>query len=338
MGTYSSIELGTISNTVYTTFAPTDLSFRIPDEGLNTISSTLSFTVKSTYGSPFAQSFEVKQLSEKIKPDTEYLTSDSLITNSVVVGTFQTTTSLPSEINIDINTSIGEYILQQGNVAFTTAEVFSDLFNGLAIVPTNNNTSNNGSVYSIDVATIQLTINYSGKTTGTNYSLIFQPISSSRTAYYCKKDRSNSSVQNSLNNSTAGNNTFYLQGISAISSKITIPGIKKWFTSDNNIINKATLTLKPNQSNNSNYTLPTTLTCHLENTATSEGIQATYDASSNSYAFEIQTLLSEALMSEEEIRFNISVLNSNTHPEQISISGNNDTIQPASLKILYTKY
>lgn len=338
LGSYNSSELGSITNDVYSTLAPSDLTFRIPDEGLNVADVTLQFTIVSAYGSTGNQQFQVRRLTEQVAADKDYFTSDSLMSEPTVVGAFELTSDALLDTSIALDKSIGEFIINQGNVAFTTAEVFADLFKGINIHTVNTATANSGMVYGINSTEISLTVNCTGKTSGTSYSLTFKTIASSRSGFYCKKDRIGSKIAATISNPSQGDSIFYLQGLSAASAQISFPHVKSWSKTDNILINKATLILNVAGSVNASFSPPTSITCHVLGSSSSTGIQATYDANSNSYTLEIESLLSDAILADDDLTFDISVLNSDAHPEQLALFGKNGGSQSAELKIFYTKY
>jgi hypothetical protein len=338
IGGYHTDELGTIRNQAYTTLAPDDLNFRIAEGGITVTSVTLDLLVLESYGNPISQEFKISRTTTSVAPEDTYLTSDSLISLSTNIGTFIKSTNDTGVISVVIDKSFGEEIIGKGDVIFTTSEVFVDIFKGLSIIPTNTLTSNGGSVYAISADDIVLTINYTDNIAGTSGSVTFSPTSSSRSFYNTSLNQDAAEVEAQLTNTLLGNSNFFVQGLGSIKSEIAMPSLLAWFQIGNILINKATLTFPVTASANINYAPPTSLLVHSANDGSSVGVQGIYNADSSYYVFEIESLVSQKLLSNEEATLELSVMNSFAHPEQVNLNGGSNATSKASLVIHYTEY
>ncbi|MFT6716993.1 MAG: hypothetical protein ACJA0Q_001643 [Saprospiraceae bacterium] len=336
IGGYNTDELGTILATSYTSIAPTDLNYRIPEGGITVTSVSLSLRITGAYGTSFSQSFKVSKTSASVDKEVNYLTSDSLVSVSGNIGTFTIENNDTGTVSVIIDKAFGEEIIAVGDVIFTTSEIFTDVFQGFSIAPTSTYLANTGSVYAVNADEIILTINYAENTSGSNGAVTFSPSSNSRSFYHAAFDVNGAEVSAQISNNSLGNTNFYVQGLGSIKAGIEISSLLTWFNSGNFLINKAIVTIPANT--NSGYSNPTSLTIHKASDSSSEGVQAVFDADNNQYVFDIETLLSEKLLAGEEANFEFSVLNSFAHPEQVKLNGANNSTSPASVVIHYTEY
>ncbi|MFT6747315.1 MAG: hypothetical protein ACJAZ2_001665 [Glaciecola sp.] len=336
IGGYNTDELGTIKASTYTSVAPTDLTFRIPEGGVTVTSVSLSIRVTEAYGNPFPQEFKVSKTTSSVSKDVNYLTSDSLSSENSSIGTFTIDNSDTGAVLIALDKTFGEEIFAVGDVIFTTSELFIDVFKGLSIIPTSTYSTNTGSVYAIDASDIILTVNYTQNTASTAGSVSFTPTSNSRSFYNSTFDQEVSEVKDQFSNNAIGNTNFYVQGLGGVKSSVEIASLLSWFKSGNFLINKAIVTIPANI--NGSFTTPTSLTIHKESDSSSDGVQAIYDEDKKQYVFDIESLISERLLAGEEAIFELSILNTFAHPEQVKLNGSGNASVAASIVIHYTNY
>jgi len=338
IGGYGTDELGTITASTFTSVSPTDLSFRIPEGGVTVTSVSLSIRVVESYGDPFSQDFKVSKTTSSVSKETTYFTSDSLISETSDLGTFTITNNDTGIVSINLNKTFGEEIISTGDVIFTTSEIFDDIFKGLSIIPTVTYTPNKGSVYALDAEDIILTINYTENTSSVSGSVTFAPTSNSRSFYHTTLGQNGSELATQMSNLSTGNTNFFIQGLGSVKSSVEIPTLLTWFNSGNFLINKAIVTIPTSTSANVSFSAPTSLTIHKASDSSSEGVQAVYDVDNKQYVFDIETLISEKLLAGEETTFELSILNTFAHPEQVKLNGSSHTVSPASIVIHYTEY
>ncbi len=338
LGSYYATETGTLNAQLYTTLTPTDLEFRIPDEGLDVASVSIQIESQGKYGTNSNLQFEVVQMTETVAEGTSYNTQNTFTTSDEVIGTFSMNSSDTGSFDFTLNNSIGEFIINQGNVAFTTSSVFADLFKGISIRPVTSLTVDSGAVLTINSSNITLTLNAVGKTSGTSYSTTFKPADATRTSYSAVSTLDGSLAANSFEKPIDGSISFQLQGLSALSGEITFSNISAWAASNNILINKATLTLPVTASVNSDFTTPTSITIHEKGTTSGTGKSGTYNAVNSTYVIEIADLISNNLTTGTELSYYVSILNSDKNPGIVSVNGFNHPTTPATISIFYTNY
>lgn len=338
IGGYRSDELGELFAQSFTSIAPTDLSFRIPEGGVTVSSVSLSINITESYGAPYSQSFKVNKTTSEVAKDFAYTTNDSLQLAGDNLGTFILSSNDTGSVSISLDNSFGAEIMNTGDVIFTTSEMFTDVFMGLAITPTSSPGKNEGSIYAIDADEIILTVNFTEDVSGDAGSVSFAPIANSRSFYHTSAAFNSSEVQTQFSNLDLGNENFFLQGLGGVKADLRLPSLLTWFTAGKFLINKAIVTIPVTASAEASFLPPTSLTIHKASDSSSEGVQAVYDADNNQYVFDIEPLLSDKLLNNEKAELELSVLNSFAHPEQVKLNGSKNASAPASVIIHYTEY
>lgn len=338
VGGYNTSECGSLASSIFTTLAPSDLSFRIPEEGLNVNNVELQLLVTETYGNVVNQKITVQQLKEQVKADTEYNTTQVLSSYDSILGSIEINSADTGTVSIELNNSIGEDILSEGNVAFTTSEVFADIFKGLKISSPSTLGMNEGQIFGVSSSEIKLLVNCTGKISNKSYTIEFKPPSTTRSSTSVSTNTTNSSLDSILTNVNSANSNFYLQGLSSVSSTVDMSSLQNWYDSSDVLVNRAVLKIPVSNSSDVNYAPPTSITLHEQNSASSTGAVGIYDNVSKSYSINIVDLISASLISKGNLIYHLSLVNSNTHGEQAKLNGFSHSSNPATLDIYYTKY
>lgn len=334
IGGFNSIESGLLSHSTFSSLIPNDFSFRIPEGGITVNQVYLNFEIDEFYGTAVSQGFDVKLLEKAVSENGTYYTHNRFATKDSTYGQF-TLTGTDSTLSVELDTSIVMDILNAGNASFTTADVFVEIFKGIAIVPNSSPQVNEGGTYTIDPTSIELELNYTENEAGTEGTLTFE---TENRSFYNSTWDGNGELADHLDDELLGKKEIILRGAGGANAQIDFLDLKEWYDQGNVLINKAILQLTYQGSENEDLVLPSSLVFHQLNSSSSTGVQGVYSSETRNYEFNIEPLLTENLSNDGSMSFELSLQNSGSNPEQLLLMGTESEYTPVSLEIFFTNH
>ncbi len=338
LGSYKDPFFGNVSASIYTQIRLAGSVDFTPEGGtlsdLEVDSVILYLAISGGYGNLDAQNFEVYQMVEDIFIDSIYY-SNRTIANSglnlvpIGEGTIVPDASTPGfvggvqtnnpilRIPLSVNDFAIPIINQSGIGTLNTNDGdngFVDWFKGLYITSNTFQNSNEGAILYLDLlsANSKVTMFYrdnSGLPSEFDtLSFDFNINASCARFVNFVQDYSGSPVEAQLNDTTLGQQLFYLQAMGGVRGNVVLPNVERYKDSGNIIINKAELVLPVQYYTTDAYLPPSEL--FLVRQLPDGGIAFTpdyndsrggnYVASTKSYTFNITRYLNQLIAGEYE--------------------------------------
>lgn len=274
VGTYKDAIFGKVTSSIYIqpSLAINGLSFKGDGATFSIDSVILSLDYGTTVGDiSKTQTFEVYRLREKLNLETPYFSNTSIskdltpigeitfvpnpdkgvvIIQPDAVGGIQTD-SLPPQLRIKIDNSIGEEIINQGGTSVVASnENFTSFFNGLYVTPKNNSSINNNEnailYFGLTSPSTALTIYYTTNNSSAGVTLkraVSFPVTTNSVRFNSfQHDYSGSEVEQALQDSDSNDVFGYVETMAGVETVIRFPNLTSQFESKV-LINKAELVI-----------------------------------------------------------------------------------------------
>ncbi len=302
----------------------------------------------------------VNQLDETISNDSVYYSNKNFLTKATSIGSINyrpnptdsillqnirdnkpdTVIKVYQHVRIKLNDVFGQEILSKsGQADLSENSSFLNAYKGFYLKATK--VSGAGGIMSFDLTNSNrsyIVLYYKNSTDTTNFIFNINSVAANINKY--DHSYTGTVVQSQLNDSTLGDNTFYIQSLGGLRAKIKFPHLEKLIDSGLIAVNKAILII-PIETGSSDLFSPIgTLALKARRTDNTEFLisTASYNASKKQYSIEltktVQQLIQNKLTFKElyiddqskQIRSNRSILNGPQNP-----------IKPMKLEISYSK-
>ncbi len=343
LGCINSGEFGISKSSLYASLVPDSLGSVFTNSNYKIKSFYIQLNITDYYGKSLEQTFQVYKLNESVKENLTYYNFDSLSVGEKL-GSFTINVSDSGLYNFNLDSSAGRYLLSDMSENYESKDAFKSFFGGIYIVPVNSPSLNEGAIYQLSKTGITLHLSFS--TTNEmedQYDTELTYYIENETNMFAKFNHNffASEANAVLNDSTLGQEEFFIQGLSGSYGKVEFPSTQDWF--DNKSLNYLITgyEFKIFAEENSIFDLPQQLILTYKNSLGLRSYKsANLNHDENSYTFQIYNAeVNTALENGEfdEMDFQISHPLPGSSPEQVKILGP-DSDKPPTLTINYTKY
>ena len=343
LGCTNSSELGLAKSSLFLSLVPDSLDRLFPSSDFKIDSFYIQFHITDVYGKNIDQEFEIFKLKEPIDEDSTYYNFDSIPVGEKL-GSITLNIADSGIYKYNLDSATANHLFSNTNSDYESNDKFKAFFGGIYIKPLGTPLMNEGAIYQLHKTGISLHLSFS-TTNGMNNeydtALIYTVEDEQSVFAKFTHDFSSSEAHTVLVDSTAGQEVFYVQGLSGAYGKVEFPTLQKWFDNDsvNYLITNFEFTLYV--VDNSTFPLPQQLVFTY---TSSIGIRtyttATLNAEENSYQFEISNAeINTALENRnlDEMNFEVAHPYPGSNSEQVEIFGG-ESEHPPTLKISYTSY
>lgn len=268
--------------------------------------------------------------------------------------------SAPS-ILVPIQESFGQAILdKQNSTELASIDNFLQFIKGLYITTekTTGIPSKEGNIFSFNLSYCSLKIYYRNSTDTLQYTL---PLSGARFMHFdhAYSPYADPDIQKQLSpNPPAQNDVVYIQSMSGLKTKVTIPNLLTWGHKESIAINRAELIIKPISTRKDTFALIPTLNLYgisddgKKAYALDDALEGTnyfggsYDTLNNTYHFTITRQIQQLLTGKRPNNgFFITSASGSTSPNRLVLGGGSATLNGGiipndyqmKLKVTYTK-
>lgn len=379
LGVYQDPFFGQAIASIYTELRLEGAVDFTPDGGsladLAVDSVVLYMVVTGGYGNLEAQDYEIYQMTQSLDIDSTYYSSRTIATNTTNLvkageGSIVTNPNLPGYVNgvltsesiLRIPLSINDFampIINQSGTGVLNANdgngFFVEWFKGIYITSKNTiQASNEGAILYLDPISTnsKVTIYYrdnSGAPTEYDTLQYDLNINSSCARFtHLEQDYTGTMVESQLNDSTEGQDVFFLQTMGGVRSKVAFPDLIPFLDSNKLIINKAELILPVQYYLSDAYEPSSEL--FLVRTLEDGGISfipdynedrgGTFMESTNSYTFNVTRYMNQMIAGafENEPLTIVSIGNAVTANRVVFNGPNSILKEKPKLIITYSKY
>lgn len=344
VGGFKSEETGLAKSCLFVSFAPDTLDRIFPESNFYIDRFDLKLNINQVYGTPNNEEFEVYLMQEHLTDDTTYYNFDSIPLGDKI-GTFIINSSDTGDFTFSLDSAEASRLMSTDVTTYSNYENFGEIFPGICIKPkTSSLSSNEGAIFKITSESLAIDFSFkttNGKDDDFDTEIVYNTPSSDFVFSQFVHDFSGSELENLVNDSTVGQNSFILQGMAASFGKIEFPNVEEWYNSDtaNYLINSFIIQL-PAESGNF-YELPDSLVISYKISADESRQQfLDLDESTNSYAVEIPASFITETLSQgffNQMEFSLFVPFQRENPQVLELFGS-DGLIPPKLQITSTKF
>ena len=227
----------------------------------------LSIVYLGYYGEQSLNQFTVNELSEDIYKDSVYFSNrvfsedpNNILSQSVYLPNYTNknivTGEEPEQLKLKLDNEFGKRLIEQAHVS-TDGEEFVELFKGINVsiadVFINAQTQGDGAIWSFDLANAfsKVTVYYSNDTTKSSYDFVFSD--GLTKVNHFEHNYSGSDVELALNDSSVGQTSLYMQGMSGVAIDFKVPYLAGIVSNGPVSINKAELIFSIEEGTTDDY-------------------------------------------------------------------------------------
>ncbi len=343
LGSINTSEAGLSESSIFSSLIPDSLNRTFPSSNYQIDSFYIELEISNVYGKNISQEFEIYKIDEHVNEDSVYYNFDSLTVGEKIGSIFiNVEDSGVYQFNLDY--SAAHHLMTSDNEDYLSNDAFKSFFGGIYIVPSTPPSINEGAIYQLNPKGISIHLSFSttnGMDDIYDNNIVYSVENERNIFAKFHHDFNDSEVKDVFNDSTLGQQAFYVQGLSGSNGKIKFPTVQNWFNNDSSNYLVTDFDLIIYAVDNSSFTLPEQLVFTY---TSSLGIR-TYksgflNSEDNSYSFQISNAeVNKALESNEFnlMDFEISHPFPGNNPDQVKLLGVSSD-SPPNLLISYTKY
>lgn len=268
LGSYVDPVFGKASSSFSAQFQPSTATVEFGEISTLVIDSVnLSLVYLGYYGEQSLHQFTVNELSEDIYKDSLYFSNrifskkpTNILSQSVYLPNYTNKNIIageePEQLKLKLDNEFGKRLIDQAYVS-TDRDEFVELFKGINVASAdvfiNAQTEGNGTIWSFDLANAfsKITVYYNNDTIKSSYDFVFSE--GLTKVNHFEHNYSGSDVEAALNDSSVGQTSLYMQGMSGVAIDLKAPYLSGIVSNGSVSINKAELVFTVEDGTDDDY-------------------------------------------------------------------------------------